>query len=211
MMKIFGKGPTPEEQVKSWRSKLRAEQREIDRSIRGITTEEEKIKRSIKEAAKRGDKTTCKTLAKEIIRSKKAKDRLYGTKAQLNSVVLQLQQQLSNAKIAGVLKKSTDIMKVVNNLTKIPELQKTMMELSKEMMKAGLIEEMMDDALETLDDEDIEEAADEEVERVITEITSGIKSKSPSVPVELEAETPEDEQDEDDLEKMQQRLQALTN
>jgi len=33
------------------------------------------------------------------------------------------------------MKKNTEIMKVVNNLVKLPELQQTMMEMSKEMMK----------------------------------------------------------------------------
>ena len=56
--------------------------------------EEEKVKKSIKEAAKRGDQVICKTLAKELIRSKKAKERLHTSKAQMNSIILQLQQQL---------------------------------------------------------------------------------------------------------------------
>jgi charged multivesicular body protein 3 len=52
-----------------------------------------KVKRSLKEAAKKGDKTVCTMLAKEIVRSRKAKDRLHTSKAQMNSVVMQLQQQ----------------------------------------------------------------------------------------------------------------------
>lgn len=58
-------------------------------------------------------------------------------------------------------------MKVVNDLIKVPELNQTMQQMSKEMMKAGLIEEtmgeMMDDAFDT---DDIEEDADAEVDKV---------------------------------------------
>ena len=59
------------------------------------------------------------------------------------------------------------VMKVVNDLIKVPELNQTMQQMSKEMMKAGLIEEtmgeMMDDAFDT---DDIEEDADTEVDKV---------------------------------------------
>ena len=59
------------------------------------------------------------------------------------------------------------VMKVVNDLIKVPELNQTMQQMSREMMKAGLIEEtmgeMMDDALDT---DDIEEDADAEVDKV---------------------------------------------
>lgn len=58
-------------------------------------------------------------------------------------------------------------MKVVNDLIKVPELNQTMQQMSREMMKAGLIEEtmgeMMDDAFDT---DDIEEDADAEVDKV---------------------------------------------
>ena len=59
------------------------------------------------------------------------------------------------------------VMKVVNDLIKVPELNQTMQQMSREMMKAGLIEEtmgeMMDDAFDT---DDIEEDADAEVDKV---------------------------------------------
>ena len=59
------------------------------------------------------------------------------------------------------------VMKVVNDLIKVPELNQTMQQMSKEMMKAGLIEEtmgeMMDDVFDT---DDIEEDADAEVDKV---------------------------------------------
>ena len=58
-------------------------------------------------------------------------------------------------------------MKTVNDLIKVPELNQTMQQMSREMMKAGLIEEtmgeMMDDVFDT---DDIEEDADAEVDKV---------------------------------------------
>ena len=44
------------------------------------------------------------------------------------------------------------------------------------MMKAGIIEEMLEDTMEGLEDDDLEEAADTEVEKVLWELTKGRRS-----------------------------------
>jgi charged multivesicular body protein 3 len=64
-------------------------------------------------------------------------------------------------------------MKVMNNLVKLPELQNDMQELSMEFMKAGIMDEMVQDAIE-MDDDEIEDEADEEVDKVLIELTAGI-------------------------------------
>ena len=48
---------------------------------------------------------------------------------------MQMKAQASQLRIAGSLSKSTDVMKSMQQLVKMPEIQKTMMEMSKEMMK----------------------------------------------------------------------------
>jgi len=202
-MSLFGKKVTPEEHVKKWKRELKKEERNLDHNIRSIEMEEQKIKRSIKELAKKGDKQnldSAKHLAKELIRSRKAKENIYKSKAQLNSVSMQLTQNLSMMKIAGIMQKSTQIMTMMNNLIRLPQLNKIMMTMAREMEKAGLIEEMMDDAMP--DDDGIEEAADEEVDKVMEELTMGLKT----APV-ANSSLPSKKQDkEDDLEA---RLGAL--
>jgi len=163
--------------VKKWKRELKREDRNLDRNIRSIEMEEQKIKASIKQLAKKGDKqnlASAKVLAKELIRSRKAKENIYKSKAQLNSVAMQLQQNLSMMKVAGVMQKSTQIMGYMNNLIKLPHLNQVMMAMAREMEKAGLIEEMMGDMVP--DDDDIEEAADEEVEKIMEEVTMGVKA-----------------------------------
>lgn len=52
-------------------------------------------------------------------------------------------------------------------LFKIPEMSAAMRELSKEMMKAGIIEEMIQDTFESLEDtEELEQQAEEEIQNV---------------------------------------------
>lgn len=55
--------------------------------------QENKIKTTIKARAKAGDTASAKILAKELVQSRKAKERLYTSKAQLHSVELQLTEQ----------------------------------------------------------------------------------------------------------------------
>ena len=52
------------------------------------------MKKSVKDAAKRGQVDVAKILAKELVQSKKAVSKLYASKAQMNSVVMSMQHQL---------------------------------------------------------------------------------------------------------------------
>ena len=59
-----------------------------------IQTEEAKVKKSIRDAAKKGQNDVCKILAKELVQSRKAVSKLYASKAHMNSVIMQMQNQL---------------------------------------------------------------------------------------------------------------------
>ncbi|XP_028251011.1 charged multivesicular body protein 3 [Parambassis ranga] len=218
-MGLFGRTPEkpPKDLVNEWSQKVRKEIRLIDRQIRDIQREQEKVKRSIKDAAKKGQKDVCVVLAKEMIQSKRAVTKLYASKAQMNSVLLSMKNQLAVLRVAGSLQKSTEVMKAMQSLVKVPEIQATMRELSKEMMKAGIIEEMLEDTFESMEDgEEMEEAATEEVDRILFEITAGALGKAPSKVTdalpEMEpagATAASEDEEEEDIEAMQSRLAAL--
>nr|CAG4651364.1 EOG090X0EF4 [Simocephalus serrulatus]SVE94524.1 EOG090X0EF4 [Simocephalus serrulatus] len=214
-MGLFGKSPepNPKDKVNEWCSKLRKESSQLDRQIRGIQREEEKVKRSLKEAAKKGDKDVCMILAKEVLRARKAISKIYTSKAHINSISMQMKNQLATLRIAGSLQRSTEVMKAMQQLIKIPEVAATMRDLSKEMMKAGIIEEMLEDTLEGLEDtEELEEAAQQEVDKVLWEITAGQLGKAPAAVTDslpVPEATGAMAEDEEDLEEMQSRLQAL--
>ncbi|XP_069140626.1 charged multivesicular body protein 3-like [Argopecten irradians] len=218
-MGLFGKTPekSPKELVQEWNGKLRKETHNIDRSIRTIQKEETKVTREIKALAKKGDKDAIKILAKEVVRSRKAVNRLYASKAQINSVSMQLKNQAAMVRMTGALQKSGEVMKSMQELVKVADISNTMREMSKEMMKAGIMEEMMEDAFESLDDQDdLEEEADSEVDKVLFELTAGTLGKAPeavndSLPVDeddkkMEAAANYSSEEEEDLKG---RLEAL--
>ena len=108
------------------------------------------------------------------------------------------------AKVTGSLQKSTEIMKLSNQLVKLPQISQAMREMSMEMTKvyfplppclrshthrypqAGILEEMMDDTLAVEEDEEIEAEADEEVDKVLFDLTNGklgLAGSAPAAPV----------------------------
>merc|ERR1712061_650195 len=218
-MGLFGKAQDPKEQVQEWCKEIRKEGYNLDRQINAIKREEAKVTRSLEEAAKKGDKESCQILAKELINSRKAVTKLYTAKSNLNSVQMQMKSQLATLKGAGTLQTSAEVMKSMSQLVKLPEIQKSMMELSREMMKAGVIEEMMEDTMESITEaDDMEEEADAEIDKVLFELTAGKLGEAPAAlkdtlpaprPTAAAVAAEQEEESEDDMEEMQSRLEAL--
>ena len=81
--------------------------------------------------------------------------------------------------------------------------------------QAGIIEEMVDSAMEGLDADEDEEAADEEVDRVMAELNAEAfqsSASAPSKPVaqaEAQAEEQDEEEDEEAMSAMRDRLAQL--
>lgn len=208
-------------QVNEWCHKIRKEGNQLDRQIRSIQREEDKVKVTLKQAAKKSDRDTCTILAKEIVRSRKAVTRIHTTKAHLNSVQMQMKNQLATLRVAGSLQKSTEVMQAMQRMVNIPEIAAVMRDMSKEMMRAGIIEEMLEETMESVEDvEELEEQAQAEVDKVLWELTEGKLGEAPLPPsatVAASVDDPRrtavaaeaDDDDEEDLTEMQSRLQAL--
>ncbi|KAI0347282.1 vacuolar sorting protein Vps24 [Trametopsis cervina] len=202
-------GPTAEEKIRAWQGKLRAEQRQLDREMRQLDTATKKAQTTVKQLATKGDVKSARLLAREVVRSNKQKDRLSVSKARLGSINTQLMQQMAMAKVTGALQKSTEIMKLSNQLIKLPQISQTMREMSMEMTKAGILEEMLDDTLEMDEDEEIEEEADAEVDKVLFDLTNGKLGQAGTVETELPSV--EDKLDDAETERvMEQYRQQLS-
>ncbi|OCK86463.1 SNF7 family protein-like protein [Lepidopterella palustris CBS 459.81] len=216
--------PTPEEQKRKCNSLVRANVRKLDRDIQQLKLVENKTKTYILQASKRAQRNPSQAkqaaqetriFAKELIRTRKQNARLATSKAQLQSVQMQVNEAFSVRKIEGSIRASTGIMKDVNSLVRLPELTGTMRELSQELVKAGIIEEMVGDSLpdsELLEGEDDE--AEAEVDKVLTEILKDRLPPAAHKPEEaLPAQPVEEEEEEEDqqemLAQMRGRLEAL--
>ncbi|KAF1923910.1 charged multivesicular body protein 3 [Didymella exigua CBS 183.55] len=215
--------PTPEEQKRKCNALVRQNVRKLDRDIQGLKMTEQKTKTLILQSSKRAQRNPSmakqanqevRIFARELIRVRKQSSRLHTSKAQLNSVQMQVNEAFSVRKIEGSIKASTGIMKDVNSLVRLPELTGTMRKLSSELMKAGIIEEMVDDTLMDTDGLEEDGEAEEEVDKVLSDI---LKDRLPASKVKEEelpsVAHPEEEEEEDDqaemLAQMRGRLEAL--
>lgn len=157
----------------------------------------------------------ARDFARELVRTRKASARLITSKAQLSSVQMQVQETFAVRKIEGSIKASVGIMKDVNSLVRLPALHETMQQLSMELMKAGIIEEMVDDILPEDGDMLMEdEEAEGEVDKVLGEILKD--KKQPALPVaplpEPQQPIAAEEEEEDPeamMDQMRNRLDAL--
>jgi charged multivesicular body protein 3 len=203
---------------------VRQNVRKLERDIQNLKVTENKTKNLIVQSSKRAQRNPSmakqaqqdvRIFARELIRIRKQNSRLQTSKAQLQSVQMQVNEAFSVRKIEGSIRASTGIMKDVNSLVRLPELTGTMRELSAELVKSGIIEEMVGDTLpdnELLEGEDDE--AEEEVDKVLSEI---LKDKLPAGKTQEQelpaAPQPEEEEEEEDqaemLAQMRGRLEAL--
>jgi charged multivesicular body protein 3 len=200
---------------------IRTNVRKLDRDITQLRIVDAKTKQYILAASKRGQKNPAqakqaaaeaRTFARELVRVRRQAARLHTSKAQLQSVQMQVTEAFSVRKIEGSLKASTGIMKDVNTLVRLPELTGTMRELSQELMKAGIIDEMVGDVLpdgQLLEGED--EEAEAEVDKVLSEVLHGKlgKVEASQEPLPQAAEEEDFEEQEATLEQMRGRLEAL--
>jgi charged multivesicular body protein 3 len=128
-----------------------------------ISAAQQKTRTELKQLAKRNDVKSARILAREVVRSNKQVDRLHVSKARLNSVGMQLTHQAGASsplrcpvprpranlasdhvfpamlKVTGSMQKSTEVMKLTNELVKLPQLNAAMRQMSMEMMKVRLL------------------------------------------------------------------------
>jgi len=104
--------------------------------------------------------------------------------------------------------------RMMNELVRLPEMQRTMMMLAREMEKAGLIDEIMADTLE-MGEEDVEDEADEAVQKVLDELDLDLHEAAPAAPIRekaaaaAEEEAAEEEKEAEADAALQARLNSL--
>lgn len=214
-------GPDPKEQYRKCQQALRKNKRHLDRQIQDLNNIEKKSKSLIKQAGKKNDMKSARLYAKELRNTQKVNERMHVSRATLDSIELKLNEQQQLIKLTGSLQKSTAIMNDINHLLRLPQISRTVQELSKELTKSGVIDEMVSDVLDTAEweDEDLDE--NEEIEDLLSNILGDTtKNKVEQIPQEeIEQTIPEsnktaitendEDEDEDLILNMRQRLNAL--
>lgn len=213
-------------QARKCNALLRSNIRKLDRDIINIKGAEAKARQLIVQADKRGQrdpsraaqaKKEVRMYAGELVRSRRQGARLHTAKAQLTSVQMQVNEAFAVRKIEGSIKASVGIMKDVNALISLPALAGTMRELGTELMKAGIIEEMVEDVLPEDNEYMLEDEAEAEVDKILGEVLKDKKETTANLPAAPLPEVPsaaqeveeEEEDPEEMMDQMRNRLNAL--
>ncbi|XP_064488817.1 charged multivesicular body protein 2b-like [Ornithodoros turicata] len=182
-MDIFGKKPTPAEQMRQQNRDLRKTQRDIERDRRGLEKQEKQLELDIKKAAKQGDKNLCTILAKQLVQCRKQKARTYTASSKVQAVGAQCKTMHASSKLAGAMATTAKTMGTVNKQLKPEQLMKNMQEFEKQSMKMGMTEEMVDETLNSiLDESGDEEEQDAVVTQVLDEIGIELSGKLAEAP-----------------------------
>lgn len=208
-------GPDPKELKRNCDNLVRQSVREIDKQISRITVAENKTKAMIKQCAARNDLKSAKMLARELYRSRQHKERLVLSKTQLNSVKMQIAESFAMQKVQGWMQSSTVVMKDVNQLVKVQEITGPMMALSEELVRTGILDEMVADTLDNMDAADeleLEEGAEEQIDKILEDVLhppvrERVRPVEP-VPV-AEQESEEEDEQVQAINDMRERLRAL--
>lgn len=167
----FGSGQRADQKAKEiareGKREIRGETRQLDRDIKKIHQEEEQLKKQIEAHAKAGNTAGVQTLAKQVVQSRKAAERLEKVKGNLNTTSTHLTVAASSASVAASMKTSANVLKEVGGVLNAPELQTSMESMRREMAKAQAAEDIIDEGFAAFDDED---EVDAEMNRVLEEL-----------------------------------------
>ena len=224
---LFGKKPTPREQAKAaqkeTKSTVRSNQRQMDRDIRDLDRQEKLLLQQIKQRAKAPGvnpqtDSALKAQAKQLVQLRKQKEKMYQTKAQLNSVGMQATAMATQVSAVTAMGSVTEALSSANTAMDAKKMGKTMAEFQRQNEIANVKEELLNDALaDAFDESDVEEEADDVTAQVLAELgvemdskMAGLDAPSKVPPTgEAVATTEEEEALMDALPDLRARLDAL--
>jgi len=182
--------------AKEWQWELGREAKHLDKEIAKIQKDEVKLQDQIRLQAEKGNVEAVQLLAKSVVKTRKAVQRLEKTKASMEAVKLQLTTHMASISTSASIRLSSDIMRKMNNIARIPEISETMKDMRMQMAQCADAEDSIEEALRE-DGEEYEAAT--EVQKVLEEMALdqlGPLSRAAAVPsaaAKVQAPEPEKE------------------
>ena len=219
MSMLFGGSTKPDvlEQMKEWKRNVEREKRAIERDIRKADLEIKKAQNDCKALAKKKNEAAARLMVRHLIKAKQNVARMHTVNANLSTIHAGIVSSSAIIKVQGVMQKSTEVMKCMNQVLKLPEISDTMQVMAREMAKAGLIDDMIQETFTSIEPDGIDAEADEEVDRIFAELTADILSKAKAAPAaspaqaqaQAQAQPEAEEEADEDVEALNRRLQNL--
>lgn len=191
---LLGKRATPEEIVHEARQRIRREMRATENAITSmyspspspgtpLTEKTTELMHAEKLATKelRKAQEGQRILAKEIVLARRSINDLHTQKARLGSLFGALQLALANHRIGSAFATSVEVMVTMKHMLSVPQLSALAHDLSRELSKAGLVEEALSGAV-TWEEEEDGADADEQVQQLLDEFALEAAARLAPVP-----------------------------
>lgn len=179
-MNIFKKKVSAKDAAKAAKKEtkreVRSSQRDMEREIRELDREEKKLLAQIKQRAKQPgvkgmNDSALKSMAKNLVQIRNQKNKLYSTKANLNSVGMTATSMATQVAATAAIGDVSGAMVKINQAIDAKEMTKIMTDFQRQNEVMEVRQELMDDALtDAFDAEDLDAEADEVTGQVLAEL-----------------------------------------
>lgn len=168
---IFGKKKTPQEVLREHQRALNRAIREMDRERQKLQNQEKKLVVEIKKLAQQGQMGAAKIMAKDLVRTRNYIQKFYKMRAELQAVSMRIVTLKSTAAMGDAMKGATRAMMVMNRQMNLPQMQRILMEFERQSDIMDSKEEMMSDTMDDIMDDGNEE---EDTENVVNQVLEEI-------------------------------------
>mmetsp|Transcript_1650 Transcript_1650/g.1759 ORF Transcript_1650/g.1759 Transcript_1650/m.1759 type:complete len:227 (-) Transcript_1650:108-788(-) len=194
------------EMEKEMKRKIQKEIREVDRAILKNDMQQKKCENDLKKALKdSNDRAIHAIYAKQVGQCRKMKARLLNNKVKMTGMMYSIESMFTNMKMAKMMSATSDVIKQMNSLMNVKELNGTMKEIQKSMMQFGLMNEMVEDAMSAMDDDVDTDMNDGDLDQIIDSVKNPEKYKNKEPGMNIPADT----NDNDDLDELQNQLKNM--
>jgi hypothetical protein len=199
---VWPSTPTAKQMLVEWRAELRKQKRELRSARFKVTRVNAKTQSEYNAAVKKSDKRMLESLEQTLALQRKTKSRLIEGEVKIDAMFTQLRRQDAMIRIQQTFTASTEVFKMLNDMATVDELKELSVSMSASMMKAGLVEQLIE-TVDIDDDKDVEREANKYLEGVKNEMAEKLKA------AEVADESLEREFNALGVESLEQRVAAL--
>jgi charged multivesicular body protein 2A len=208
--KLFGKPKTTKELMREYKRGIERSIRELEREREKMQQTEKKLIADMKKMAKQNQMEAVKIMAKDLVRTRRYVTKFYKMKAQLQAVSLRLTTLSSTQEMTNAMKGVARTMNLMNRQMNLPQMQKIMKDFTQQSeimdMKEEMIGDMIDDTMGEEGDEEEEEGL---VSQVLDEIGLDMTGKMGDTSKSKITATKQQEEANGEEDDLQARLENL--
>lgn len=149
-----------------------------------LQADEKKIQAEIKSLVRQNRIPEARILSKNLVQVRSAQTKLFGASTQLSAIQNQSSVMQSQAKVVGAMHNASQMLSQATNAANPEQMMKMAQAYEMEAGKAGLAQEMTDDALDSiLGGDEADQEGEDVLNSVLEEIGMEITGKMSSAPV----------------------------